>query len=257
MSATGDGRGVVSGFLALPPEVVCKICPHDYKDAMRLWCAAKSIQKSLCATGVEVKLDNQFDTGRFMKKEHGTIARMQTWASFTTIAIHDSYELAMEEAAAAGRPGIWWLEGVLGKCRGLVNLDLSHNYMQADGAGKLAIVLRQCQGLKHVDLSTNMMMDDGAEMVAGVLRHCGALESLNLRNNCISDEGAGKLARVLGQCTRLTHIDLYDNCIGDEGAGRLVGALEHCHKLVEMDLRENEIGDDMQHELEKLSQVYV
>ena len=257
MSATGDGRGVDSGFLALPPEVVCLVCPRDYKDAMRLWCAAKSIQVALCATGVQVELDNQFDTRRFMKHEQGIIARMQTWASFTTIAIRDSYELAMEEAAAAGTPGKWWLEGVLRKCRALVKLDLPHNHIEADGAGKLARVLCQCQGLKHLDLSTNMMMDYGAEMVAGVLRHCGALESLDLRNNCISDEGAGKLAGVLGQCTRLTHIDMSHNCIGDEGAGRLAGVLQHSHKLVEMDLRHNEIGHGMQHELEKLSQVYV
>jgi hypothetical protein len=224
---------------------------------MRLWCAAKSIQKSLCATGVEVELDNQFDTRHLRKHEQDAIARMQTWASFTTIAISESYELTMEEAAAAGTPGIWWLEGVLGKCTGLVKLDLSHNYIEADGAGKLARVLRHCQGLKHVDLSTNKIMDDGAKIVGDVLRQCEVLESLNLRNNCISDEGAAKIAGALWQCTRLTHIDLSDNMIGDEGAGRLAGALQHCDKIVEMDLRYNEIGDSMEQELENLKQVYV
>jgi Leucine-rich repeat (LRR) protein len=224
---------------------------------MRLWSAAKSIQKSLRGTGVQVELDNKFDRQGFGWDEQRTIARMQTWASFTTIAIKDSYKVAMEEATEEGMPGIWWLEGVLAKCSALVNLDLSHNYIEQDGMEKLARVLRHCQRLKHLDLSTNMMMDDGVKMVAGVLPHCEALESLSLYNNCISDKGGAELAGVLGQCKRLTHIDLIDNCIGDEGARMLAGALQHCDKPVEMDLRYNEIGDGMKLELEKLGHVYV
>lgn len=246
-----------SGLLALPPEILCRVCPPDYKDAMRLWCAAKSIQKSLRGTGVQVELDNKFDRNGFMEHEQRTIARMQTWASFTTIAIRDCYEVAMEEAAEAGTPGIWWLERVLRKCKALVKLNLSYNYIEAEGMEKLAIALRHCQGLKHLDLSTNMMMDDGAEMVARVLLDCEALESLDLGNNCISDKGAGMLAGVIGQCKRLTYIDLTENSIQDEGARMLAGALQHCHKPVQMDLRNNEIGHDMKHELEKLGQVYV
>lgn len=248
---------MASGFMALPPELVRRVCPPDYKDAMRLCCAAKSIQKSLCATRVQVELDNQFDTRRLNKHEHDGIARMQTWASFTTIAISESYELTMEEAAAAGTPGIWWLEGVLRKCTALVKLDLSHNYIEADGARKLAGVIPQCHGLKHLELSTNMIMDEGAEIVANALPHCEALESLNLGVNCIGDEGAAKIAGALGQCTRLTHIDLFDNMIGDEGARRLAGALQHCDKILEMDLRHNEIGDRTKHELKNLRQVYM
>lgn len=257
MSATENGRDVTSGFFPLAFEVLCQVCPLDYKDAMRLWCTCKKIQTSLRRTRVQVELDNTFDTHRFMEHEQGTIARMQTWASFTMIAISDSYELAMEDAAARGKAGVWWLEGVLEQCSALVNLDLSNNYIQEDGAGKLGRVLRQCQALKHLDLSTNMIMDDGVEMLAGVLAHCGALTSVNLRNNCISDQGAATLAGVVGKCKRLTHLDLSDNCIGDDGAGRLAGVVKECHKLVEMNLTYNEIGDGMQHELEQLTQVYV
>lgn len=257
MSTTGNEREVHSGLLALSCELLGQVCPSDYKDAMRLWCTAKSIQKSLCDTLVEVELENKFDRRGLIKHEQVTIAKMQTWASFRTISIRDSYEVTMQEAAADGTPGIWWLEDVLRKCNALVHLDLSHNYIEADGAGKLERVLCHCKALKHLDLSTNMLMNDGVEMVAGALKHCGALESLDLRNNCISNEGAGKLAGVLEQCTRLTHIDLSENCIGDEAAGMLARALKQCHKLVEMDLRHNEIGDGMQHELKKMRQVYV
>lgn len=257
MSATGNGREVHSGLLALSYELLGQVCPSDYKDAMRLWCTAKSIQKSLCDTLVQVELENKFDRRGFIKHEQVTIAKMQTWASFRTISIRDSYEVTMQQAAADGTPGVWWLEDVLRKCNALVDLDLSHNYIEADGAGKLARVLCHCKALKHLDLSTNMLMNDGAEMVAGALKHCGALESLDLRNNCISDEGAAKLAGVLEQCTRLTHIDLSENCIGDEAAGRLAGALKQCHKLVEMDLSYNEIGDDTKQKLENIPQVYV
>lgn len=244
-------------LLALPPEIVCRVCPRDYKDAMRLWCTAKSIQKSLLGTGVQVELDNKFDRRSFVQHEQLTIARMQTWASFTTIAISESYEVEMEEAAAAGTPGIWWLEGVLRNCKGLVNIDLSHNYIEEKGMEKLAISLGDWESLKDLDLSTNMLKDKGATWVAHVLPKCEALKTLDLRNNCISDKGAAMLAGVIGKCKRLTHIDLSDNCIEDEGARMLAGALQHRHKAVAIDLRYNEIQHGTKHELEKLGQVYV
>jgi hypothetical protein len=62
----------------------------------------------------------------------------------------------------------------------LAYLNLSGNWIEAGGAGRLAGVLGQCAGLTHLDLSDNFIEDAGAASLAEVLGQCAALAHLNL-----------------------------------------------------------------------------
>eukprot|EP00961_Rhodomonas_salina_P029703 400010-Rhodomonas_salina.1 len=101
---------------------------------------------------------------------------------------------------------------------------------------RLLAVLGECKGLAHLDLSHNCIDDQGAEVLAGVLRECKALAHLDLMENEIGAEGAGKLAEVLGGCKALTHLDLSANELGEEGAGALAEVLGECTALTHLDL---------------------
>jgi hypothetical protein len=61
------------------------------------------------------------------------------------------------------------LEGVLAQCPVLDHLNLSGNYIGAEGAEILSAVLAQCPALAHLDLSLNNIRPAGAERLAGVL----------------------------------------------------------------------------------------
>ena len=56
--------------------------------------------------------------------------------------------------------------------------------------------LCQCNALSHLDLSWNWIGAEGAGRLAGALGECKALSHLDLRMNRIGDEGAGRLAGV-------------------------------------------------------------
>ena len=56
--------------------------------------------------------------------------------------------------------------------------------------------LKECTALAPLNLSNNWIEADGAESLAGVLAQCGALAHLHLRGNLIGAAGADSIARV-------------------------------------------------------------
>lgn len=120
-------------------------------------------------------------------------------------------------------------------------LDLSHNYIDCDGAKYFAQKFIQCKTLRHLDLSRNHILADGAISLAKMLVHCTALTLLNLGNNNINN-GVIRLAEKLPQCRSLTHLDLSDNYINRNGAKSLAKKLPLCAVLAHLDLSCNCIG---------------
>eukprot|EP00961_Rhodomonas_salina_P211631 2857743-Rhodomonas_salina.1 len=133
------------------------------------------------------------------------------------------------------------LPGVLGECKALAHLDF-HNWIDAEGARRLAEVLGECKTLAHLDLSNNEIGGERAGRLAGVLGEWKTLVHLDLSHNMIGDGGAGKLGEVLGECKALAHLALSSNGIGAEGAARLARVLGECKAVAHFDLSENEIG---------------
>ena len=84
---------------------------------------------------------------------------------------------------------------MLGQCCPLAKLDLSHNGIGDEGAGRLAGVLGQCCSLAKLDLSENDIGDEGAESLAEVLGKCSSLSELDFTFNVIDDDGIAMSSR--------------------------------------------------------------
>jgi hypothetical protein len=119
-----------------------------------------------------------------------------------------------------GAGGAERLAGVLGRCRELAHLNLCNNDIGQGGAASLG-GLAQCPALAYLVLSHNWIRAAGAERLAGVLAQCTALVYLDVSFNYFGPAGAQSLASVLGQCTALAHLDLSDNMLGPSGAESL------------------------------------
>ncbi|EKX48265.1 hypothetical protein GUITHDRAFT_136783 [Guillardia theta CCMP2712] len=141
-----------------------------------------------------------------------------------------------------GRMGISRLSVALTHCRNLTFLSLGRNLIGDKGIGHLVSSLLFCP-LQHLDLSINYIGAEGAAKLASVLPHLSMLEVLILFGNPLKDEGVEKISKVLLQCFLLQRLDLSVNGIGAEGAGRLALALPSCTRLRSLNLRGNALGD--------------
>ena len=91
-------------------------------------------------------------------------------------------------------------------------LNIKGSHIGADEVANLLakeILLNTC--LTHLDLSHNYIDDDGAKAIASFLLTNNSLRSLYLNNNNIGDDGIMALASALYKNTVLTNILLYNN----------------------------------------------
>jgi hypothetical protein len=121
----------------------------------------------------------------------------------------------------------------------VVKLDLSNNYIGANGAIALAEALPTSK-VTHIDLYFNNIGASGAIALAEALS-TSKVTYINLDNNNIGDSGTIALAEAL-PTSKVTHINLCNNNIGASGAIALAEALP-TSKVTYIYLRDNNIGD--------------
>ena len=142
----------------------------------------------------------------------------------------------------------------LGANTTLQSLDLSDNYIRADGAAAIGKGLGSNTALQSLDLYNNFIGDKGAAAIVTGLGANTVLQSLGLSNNNIGAEGAVAIGKGLGSNTTLKPLDLSYwevfpgrpdvNNIGPEGAAAIVKGLRATTALQSLHLAGNNIGPE-------------
>jgi len=134
----------------------------------------------------------------------------------------------------------------LSHCPGLLNLNLSENEIDDEGAKAIGRALSSCLLLEYVDLSSNGIGDEGVRAIARALSHCPGLKVLQLGGNEIGDGGAVAIAQGLSNCPLLKELHLSHNHIGDEGARAIAqDVIKGSLTLEVIDIGNNPgVGDD-------------
>jgi hypothetical protein len=139
-----------------------------------------------------------------------------------------------------GDHGLSILADSLGKQkRGLVNLNLSANYITCSGLCALVDnATATLSTVTHLDLSHNSIFDDGATFLAEILRlqRLPSLKSLRLIDCGISDDGFVALVTALEVNDFLETIVLENNVFGDQGFLALASSLPNIKGLRQIDL---------------------
>ncbi|XP_067883853.1 dynein regulatory complex subunit 5-like [Heterodontus francisci] len=160
----------------------------------------------------------------------------------------------------------------------LVELDLSHNLIEDNGAKVVAKLLHKTK-LEKVNLCNNRISAYGARAIAYKVRRFSTLKSLNIRLNQIGDEGGEALARALMKSSveeinlasneltesvaiifsellmknqTLTSIDLSCNNLGLEGGKQLQEGMSKNRTLMEFDLRLTDIGQEHEYAINQI-----
>jgi Ran GTPase-activating protein (RanGAP) involved in mRNA processing and transport len=134
---------------------------------------------------------------------------------------------------------------VKGKNLFLKTLDLSDNFIEANGAEAFGVVLRFSYTLEELNLSRNNIGDQGVMVIAQGLKENpeSRLKRLDLSWNAIKNEGACKLADMLTGHSGLMYLNLKSNFICDAGIQALAQSLPFHIALEELDLTGNQMRD--------------
>lgn len=125
-----------------------------------------------------------------------------------------------------------------------VELSLSWQCIELEGAQALGRALRGNTAVTSLNLSCNALGDGGATALAQALRGStdSALRVLNLSQNKLGDAGAAAIASLMQQVS-LEEVALNGNDIGDLGAKSLAQAVRECSTLRKLWLGDNMIGE--------------
>lgn len=175
-------------------------------------------------------------------------------------------DLSQTSIGAAG------MRELAGALKGLTDLRLAYNRVEAEGGTAIAKMLRDegHAGLSRLDmggcrvgpeagleiakalgrhslhtlrLAGNLMGDQAVAALADALRHSSTLTLLDLADNTLSEQGATRLAEVLGGFSALRNLSVKDNAIGGAGALQLVEALRAIATLSDLGLGSNGVPD--------------
>ncbi|XP_048387885.1 dynein regulatory complex subunit 5 [Stegostoma tigrinum] len=160
----------------------------------------------------------------------------------------------------------------------LIELDLSHNLIEDNGAKVLAKLLHKTK-LEKVNLCNNHISAYGAKAISYKVRRFSSLKSINFRLNQIGDEGGEALGRALVKssvedinlsCNELTEpvavvfselltknhtlktIDLSCNNFGLEGGRQLQEGMSMNKTVMELDLRLTDIGQENEYAINQI-----
>ena len=135
------------------------------------------------------------------------------------------------------------LSQVLAVNTSLTTLDLSREYIGAEGATSLFQALAVNTSITTLKLSHISIGDAGATSLSQALAVNTSLTTLDLSREYICAERATSLFQGLAVNTSITTLKLSHNSIGDAGATSLSQALAVNTSLTTMDLPSNFIGD--------------
>ena len=132
--------------------------------------------------------------------------------------------------------------------RGLLKLDLSCNALTHQAIGIVCRALGQHQTCRELNLSDNFVCADGAKAVSKLLRKNNVLKHIKLCNARLTESGTlqcgiKSLAVGLRLNQTVENLDLAGNALGVEGATTLVSILTHNWRLGILNLENNHLAD--------------
>ncbi|XP_075425135.1 leucine-rich repeat-containing protein 74B isoform X2 [Ascaphus truei] len=104
----------------------------------------------------------------------------------------------------------------------IVNLNLSDNWLEGDGAAAIAETLKENCYISEIHLSDNKLGLKGARVLSLMLVENTALRKLNLSGNEFNDQAAQYFSDALTNNQKVESMDLSRNMFGD-GSGEILG----------------------------------
>ncbi len=141
------------------------------------------------------------------------------------------------------------------RCIPFRRLNLSDNYIGAQGAASLGEALRVNTSITSLNLSCNYIGAAGAASLGEALHVNTSITSLGLSYNRIGDEGAASLGEALRVNTSITFLNLDCNEIGDEGETALLEALRVNTSITSLYARDNTESHGRRHPLREINHI--
>ena len=108
----------------------------------------------------------------------------------------------------------------------LVYLDLSNNQLQQQGIQAILTALQSNISLVSLDISSNNIGDLGAQALFALLKDNKTIAILNIQNNNITDKGAKYIADLLVENLFLSYLEFMGNNLQQQGAALISDALK-------------------------------
>ncbi|XP_056408268.1 leucine-rich repeat-containing protein 74B isoform X1 [Hyla sarda] len=105
----------------------------------------------------------------------------------------------------------------------IVNLDLSDNWLEGEGAAAIADMLKENCYISELHLCDNKLALKGAQAIALMLMENITLQKVNLSGNEFDDQAASYFSEALMNNQKVESMDLSHNMFGD-GSGEILGA---------------------------------
>ena len=136
-------------------------------------------------------------------------------------------------------------------------LNVSNNFIQAEGGRALGRLLRDNKSLLSLDIGLNMLEDKGGKMLLEGLRDNDTLKHLNIRANSLGSDSFATFALVLeAGISRLESVNLSSNDVTFLSESVLVNlsqALKSNDCMKSLDLRGGKEPTSAAHELTEIS----
>jgi len=139
------------------------------------------------------------------------------------------------------KAGAYMLGSILYSNSTLTRLILPNNSIGGKGFKEFINCLGNIKGIVELDLSGNFIEKEGSEVLAKFLNHQQKLRILKLYNCLLKDEGVIALSPSLFRLNTLETLNLGSNLIGNKGFEFLLQSLLKCDNLHSLDLKENVI----------------
>ena len=117
-------------------------------------------------------------------------------------------------------------------------LDVSSNYLQAQGATIILKGLQKISSLTTLYISNNNITYEAADDIAAIVT-CNSIQVLDVSDNCLGTMGITKVAKALQSVCTLTHLYISNNEITDEATDDIATAISCNPYLEEFDIGYN------------------
>eukprot|EP00946_MAST-07B_sp_MAST-7B-sp1_P001368 g1368.t1 len=132
--------------------------------------------------------------------------------------------------------------------RALLKLDLSSNALTHNAIAIVCSALERHQSCRDLNLSDNFVCADGAKAIGKLLQKTNSIRKIKLRNAHLTESGTRQsgiqsMAVGLRLNTSVEQLDLVSNALGLEGSTALLSTLTHNWRLEMLDLEDNHLAD--------------
>uniref|UniRef100_A0A7S1JCK3 Uncharacterized protein n=1 Tax=Eutreptiella gymnastica TaxID=73025 RepID=A0A7S1JCK3_9EUGL len=137
---------------------------------------------------------------------------------------------------------------------GLEVLDLSHNFLAADGCRALMERLPHLKDLRILNLRNNEIGNEGVYYVNCAILHEACqkckLDALDVSENSITADGLNYVCEILDERPDIRHLDITSNSIGEIGGGTLVDCLQENKGIVTLFFGSTDVSSEQSKEIQ-------